>query len=102
MIATTPLVHDERALCFDARGISQCVRHAAILGALDALKPGKVMRLTDDHDPLPLLSQLQQRFGRTIAVGYVARDPGKVVIDLAMTADAEEKPDNCGCCGKCG
>lgn len=101
MIASTP-VHEESALRFDARGISRCVRHAAILGALDALKPGAVMRLVDDHDPLPLLSQLRQRFGRTLAVGYVDRAPDKVVIDFAMTADAEEKPGNCGCCGQCG
>ena len=94
--------HDEHALHFDARGISQCVRDAAILGALDALKPGKAMRLINDHDPLLLLSQLQQRFGRTLAVGYIERAPGTFVIDFAMTADAEEKLDNCGCCGKCG
>lgn len=102
MIASRNPVQDDHALHFDARGISQCVRHAAILGALDALKPGKVMRLTNDHDPLLLLSQLQQRFGSTLAVGYVERAPGTVVIDFVMTPDAEEKPDNCGCCGKCG
>lgn len=46
---------------FDARGIAKRFRHAAIFGALDALNAGETMRFLNDHDPLPLLMQLQQQ-----------------------------------------
>ena len=67
---------------FDARGVAKRFRHAAIFGALDALNPGETMSFTNDHDPLPLLAQLTQRYGNTIAINYVAREPGQVVIDF--------------------
>ena len=49
---------------FDARGVAKRFRHAAIFGALDSLMPGETMRFCNDHDPLPLLAQLQQGRGR--------------------------------------
>ena len=45
---------------FDARGIGKRFRHAAIFGALDALTPGETMRFFNDHDPVPLLRQMEQ------------------------------------------
>ena len=36
---------------FDARGIAKRFRHAAIFGALDALRAGETMRFVNDHDP---------------------------------------------------
>lgn len=67
---------------FDARGIAKRFRHAAIFGALDALQPGETMRFVNDHDPLPLLTQLQQRYAESVAINYVAREPGQIVIDF--------------------
>jgi uncharacterized protein (DUF2249 family) len=67
---------------FDARGIAKRFRHAAIFGAVDALKAGETMRFVNDHDPLPLLDQLSQRYGDSVAINYVARDPGQIVIDF--------------------
>ncbi len=67
---------------FDARGIAKRFRHAAIFGALDALTPGETMRFVNDHDPLPLLAQLQQRYADSVAIHYVAREPGQIVIDF--------------------
>lgn len=68
---------------FDARGIAKRFRHAAIFGALDALHPGETMRFANDHDPLPLLQQLQQRYGDAVTINYVQREPGLIVIDFA-------------------
>lgn len=68
---------------FDARGIAKRFRHAAIFGALDALRPGETMRFANDHDPIPLLQQLQQRYGETVKISYVNREPGLIVIDFA-------------------
>lgn len=68
---------------FDARGIAKRFRHAAIFGALDALQPGETMRFCNDHDPLPLLDQLRGRYGDSVDIAYVQREPGEIVIDFA-------------------
>lgn len=68
---------------FDARGVAKRFRHAAIFGALDSLHPGETMRFVNDHDPLPLLAQLMERYGDAIAIDYVAREPGQIVIDFS-------------------
>jgi uncharacterized protein (DUF2249 family) len=69
---------------FDARGVAKRFRHAAIFGALRSLSPGETMRFVNDHDPLPLLSQLQQAFGEAIGIEYVRREPGEIVIDFQV------------------
>ena len=67
---------------FDARGVARRFRHAAIFGALDALTPGETMRFVNDHDPLPLLGQIANHFGETVAVAYRQRGADAVVIDF--------------------
>lgn len=68
---------------FDARGVAKRFRHAAIFGALDSLTPGETMRFVNDHDPIPLLNQLQARYGVGISITYLHREPGQIVIDFA-------------------
>ena len=70
---------------FDARGIAKRFRHAAIFGALDALAPGETMRFYNDHDPLPLLAQIEHYYGPRVTVNYVSRNPGGIVIDFTIT-----------------
>lgn len=67
---------------FDARGIAKRFRHAAIFGALDALNSGERMRFVNDHDPLPLLDQLRNRYGDKVEIQYLQREPGAIVIDF--------------------
>ena len=67
---------------FDARGVAKRFRHAAIFGALDSLNPGETMRFVNDHDPLPLLQQLQMRYGEAVHIEYRQREPGAIVIDF--------------------
>ena len=69
---------------FDARGIAKRFRHAAIFGALDALEPGETMRFCNDHDPLPLLAQINGFFGPRVKIEYVKREPGEIVIDFLV------------------
>ncbi len=71
---------------FDARGIAKRFRHAAIFGALSALRPGETMRFCNDHDPLPLLAQIEQHFGGHVDIAYVAKTPAEVVIDFRIVA----------------
>lgn len=67
---------------FDARGVARRFRHSAIFGALGALQPGEAMRFVNDHDPLPLLHQLQVRYGDSVRIEYLQREPGAIVIDF--------------------
>ena len=75
---------------FDARGIGRRFRHAAIFGALDALRPGEAMRFVNDHDPIPLLAQLRQHYGDLLDIQYRQREAGAIVIDFTVVA-AEDK-----------
>ena len=76
------LISPDMLYPFDARGVAKRFRHAAIFGALDSLHPGETMRFVNDHDPLPLLAQLMERYGDAIEINYVAREPGQIVIDF--------------------
>ena len=67
---------------FDARGVAKRFRHAAIFGAIDALRAGETMRFVNDHDPLPLLEQLQARYGDGVGIAYRERGAEGVVIDF--------------------
>lgn len=87
---------------FDARGIGKRFRHAAILGALDALNPGETMRFVNDHDPLPLLAQLQERYGDALLIEYRAREADGVMIDFTVAAGGPADDDSRDCCGSCG
>jgi uncharacterized protein (DUF2249 family) len=82
---TTP----EAIYPFDARGIAKRFRHAAIFGALDSLHSGETMRFCNDHDPLPLLAQLRQRYGDAVEIQYQQREAGNIVIDFLKRAGSE-------------
>lgn len=71
---------------FDARGIAKRFRHAAIFGALDALTPGERMRFVNDHNPLPLLQQMQARYGESVEIQYLDQREEGVVIDFIRRA----------------
>lgn len=73
-------IFDGESHLFDARGVAKRFRHAAIFGALDALQPGEAMQFVNDHDPLPLIDQMHQRYGGAVEVEYVERQPGNIVI----------------------
>jgi uncharacterized protein (DUF2249 family) len=70
---------------FDARGVARRFRHSAIFGALGGLHPGETMRFCNDHDPLPLLAQIESVFGSNVQMTYVNRVPGEIVIDFKVT-----------------
>ncbi len=85
MIEIHPAHHHHRAdgiYAFDARGIAKRFRHAAIFGALDALQAGERMRFVNDHNPIPLLQQMQARYGEAIEVNYLEQGEAGVTIDF--------------------
>ena len=78
-IQTTPDVYQ-----FDVRGVSKRLRHAAIFGALESMDQGEIMRFINDHDPLPLLSQIAQRYDGQVRHNYVQNGPDAVIIDFSI------------------
>ena len=80
---------------FDARGIARRFRHSAIFGALDALHPGETMRFMNDHDPLPLLSQIEMRYGDGVAIEYRQREQRRGMHDRAC-GDQRTARDDAG------
>jgi uncharacterized protein (DUF2249 family) len=71
---------------FDARAIAKRFRHAAIFGALEVLGPGEAMRFVNDHNPLPLLRQMNDHFGDTVVVEYRENCEAGVIIDFIKVA----------------
>lgn len=84
---------------FDARGVAKRFRHAAIFGALESLQDGETMRFVNDHDPLPLLEQIQHRYGGQVGIAYVAREPGNIVIDFSVQLGGDAAASSAGSCG---
>jgi uncharacterized protein (DUF2249 family)/iron-sulfur cluster repair protein YtfE (RIC family) len=79
--------HDDAGLPeLDARTIPHAIRHATIFGALDGLRPGAGLLLTADHDPLPLLAQLEQRAPGGYAVEYREAGPDVWRLELSRKA----------------
>ncbi len=68
--------HDEPGLAeLDTRVIPHAIRHATIFGALEGLNTGKGILLIANHNPLPLLAQLDQRSPGKFTVDYVEDGP---------------------------
>lgn len=59
----------------DVQQIPHEVRHAAIFGALDGIRPGRGLILCAAHDPVPLLNQLAQQRPGVFNVDYLERGP---------------------------
>jgi uncharacterized protein (DUF2249 family) len=68
------------------RTLPHAIRHAPIVGALDGLRPGAGLLLVADHDPVPLLAQLEQRAPGAYAVAY--RESGPEVWRLELVRKA--------------
>ena len=89
-IPVQPIVHNhnrsDSIYGFDARGIAKRFRHAAIFGALDSLQPGERMRFVNDHNPIPLLQQMQAHYGEKIEIKYLDQSAEGVMIDFIVQA----------------
>jgi uncharacterized protein (DUF2249 family) len=89
-IPVQPIVHNhnrsDNIYGFDARGIAKRFRHAAIFGAIDSLQPGERMRFVNDHNPIPLLQQMQERYGEKVEINYLDQSEEGVMIDFIVKA----------------
>ncbi len=66
---------NENEIVLDVRQIPHAIRHATIFGALGAIAPGFSIDLVADHNPLPLLAQLDQKHSGEFAVSYLDEGP---------------------------
>lgn len=66
----------------DAAAIPHALRHAAVLGALDSIRPGFSMDLVAPHDPKPLLAQAQARYDAGVDIDYLVSGPDEWVLRL--------------------
>ena len=67
--------HDSGLPELDARAIPHAIRHASIFGALDSLTPGAGLVVVAPHEPLPLLAQVNERYGATMSIEYIHEGP---------------------------
>ncbi|QBC44533.1 DUF2249 domain-containing protein [Iodobacter fluviatilis] len=81
---------------FDARGVAKRFRHAAIFGAIESLNTGETMRFINDHDPLPLLAQIEQRYQGQVKAAYIQRNHEEIVIDFSIQPKPAAASEGCG------
>ncbi|EPR77141.1 Hemerythrin HHE cation binding domain protein [Leifsonia rubra CMS 76R] len=66
---------DTSEIVLDVRTIPHAIRHATIFGALGSIAPGFSLDIVADHNPLPLLAQLEQKQPGDFSVSYVTDGP---------------------------
>jgi uncharacterized protein (DUF2249 family) len=88
----------------DVREIAPPERHALIFSRFDALQPGQVLQLVNDHDPRPLRYQLETRSYGQFEWAYLETGPDLWRVRISKLAGAAKAAgDSCcsggGCCG---
>lgn len=73
MPANLPMADEIPAL--DVRPVPRSIRHATVIGALSAIRPGRSLDLIAPHDPQPLLRQVEGLEPGTWTVDYLQSGP---------------------------
>ena len=74
----------------DVRVLVPIKRHNLLVTLFGDMRAGETFTFINDHDPIPLLGQIGQRFGQHVTVEYRQRDQAGVVIDFGVTGLPEE------------
>jgi uncharacterized protein (DUF2249 family) len=87
----------------DVRAIAPHERHAQLFARFDALRPGETFVIVNDHDPVPLRMQLNERSPRQLAWKYLQSGPAlwRVQIGRQLVVQAASD-DSCCSGGSCG
>lgn len=67
--------HDEELPELDVQTIPHAVRHAAIFGAIESLRPGAALVISATHNPVPLLDQLEAKHGDAYNTRHLDEGP---------------------------
>lgn len=73
----------------DLRQVPRPERHPLVFERLDALKVGESFILINDHDPIPLSRQIQDRRPGEVSWEYSQREPGMFRIRIKRVAPSE-------------
>lgn len=76
--------HDEDVPVLDVRDIPHAVRHGAVFGAFDQIRPGGSLVIVAPHAPLPMLAQLSQR--APIETEFLTEGPVEWRVRITRTA----------------
>lgn len=66
---------DETEIVLDTRTIPHAIRHGTIFGALGAIAPGFSLDLVANHNPLPLIAQLEEQQPGSFDIVYLSDGP---------------------------
>ncbi len=80
-----PLAEDIPSL--DVRPVPRSIRHATVIGALSAIKPGRSLDLVAPHDPQPLLKQVDGLEPNTWSVEYLVSGPDAWTLRLTRATN---------------
>lgn len=80
--------HDEGTPVIDVLSLPHAIRHAAVLGAFDAIAEGDSLVLVAPHAPRPLLAQLASR--ARIEVEYLVEGPEEWHVQITRLPGAPE------------
>lgn len=81
---TLPMAEDVPAL--DVRPIPRSIRHATVIGALSAIRPGRSLDLVAPHDPQPLLRQVEGLEPGVWSIEYLVEGPEAWTLRLTRAA----------------
>ena len=73
---------DADNIVLDTRTIPHAIRHATIFGALGVIQPGFSLDLVANHNPLPLLAQLEDSRPGDFGIVYLENGPETWTIRL--------------------
>ncbi len=77
--------HEEAVPVLDVRQIPHAIRHAAVFGAFDAIRPGGSLVIVAPHAPVPLLNQLSAR--ALIGVEYLVEGPTEWQVQITRLSE---------------
>ena len=87
----------------DLRTIAPRERHALIFARFDALQPGQMLELVNDHDPQPLRAQFDDRAFGGYEWQYLESGPAAWRVRISKREGPTEAGDSCcsggACCG---
>ncbi len=76
----------------DLREVPRPERHPLVFASLDALAVGESFILINDHDPIPLNRQIEERRAGQVIWEYERREPGLFRIRITRVAAPDTAP----------
>lgn len=81
---------DKNIIQLDLRELTMPDRHTKIFGALDELKEGDALVITNDHDPKPLQYMLKAKFKDSFGWEYKMKGPAAWIVEIRNLSCAGE------------